>query len=66
MFYLKLDLKPVNETYAQATHLVKERLVERGVLPLQVVHLLVELGLYVGALHLQLFQRIDSSFHCFG
>lgn len=66
MFYFNSDLRSVSEMSAQAAHLVKERLVQRGILPLQVVHLLVELGLYVSTLHLQLFQRIDSSLHRFG
>lgn len=48
-----------------AAHLVEERLVQRRVLPLQVMDLFVELGLYVSALHLKLFQCVDSSFYCF-
>lgn len=46
-------------------HLVKERLVQRRVLPLEAVDLLVELGFYVRTLHLELLQRVDSSFYCF-
>lgn len=49
---------------SSAAHLVEERLVQRRVLPLQVVDLFVELGLYVSTPHLKLFQCINSSLHC--
>lgn len=48
-----------------SAHLVKQGLVQRRVLPLQVVDLLVELGFYVSTLHLELLQGIDSSLHRF-
>ena len=47
-------------------YLVEEGLVEGGVLPLQLVDLLVELGLYVGALHLEVLQGVYAPLHHLG
>ena len=47
-------------------YLVEEGLVEGGVLPLQLVDLLVELGLYVGALHLEVLQGVYTPLHHLG
>ena len=47
-------------------YLVEEGLVEGSVLPFQLVDLLIELCLYVGALHLEILQGVDAPLHHLG
>lgn len=50
----------------QFAYLIKEGLVQRSILPFQLMDFLVELCLYVGTLELESLKGINSSLHSLG